>query len=99
MGASPAIIDPLSYPDHIIREVQAESPLGVEIPLRVETIVSLDWLSTAPPEVVAEFWEARLGELNQLVVPSKGHGWFGAIRFLGPSRRLGGTPKPLHYIN
>ena len=45
---SPAITDPLSYSDHIIRAVQSEFPLGAEIPLPEELKTSLDWISTAP---------------------------------------------------
>ena len=48
MGLAPAIIDPLSYSDHIIRATQAEFPLGEDIPLPEEIKISLDWLSTPP---------------------------------------------------
>ena len=71
-GASPAISDPLSYADRIIREAQAEFHLGVDVPLRQETTISLDWLSTTPPDGLSEFGADRLGKSKQLVVPSKG---------------------------
>ena len=70
---SPTIIDPLSYPGRIIRSVQAEFALGVDIPLPEETVGSLNWLSATPPEVVTKFWEDQLGKPKQRAVSPKGH--------------------------
>ena len=48
-GLSPAIADPLSYTDRILRATSAEFPLGVDIPLPEDVVNSLDWISPTPP--------------------------------------------------
>ena len=48
-SAFPGDYGPLSYTDHILREVSAEFPLGVDIPLPGDVVSSLDWLASAPP--------------------------------------------------
>ena len=90
-GLSPAITDPFSYSDHIIRAVQSEFPLGAEIPLHEELKTSLDWISTIPPpEVAVKFWGDQLGKLTVLVNLSMGDRQIWNDSIPGPLRQAGG---------
>ena len=98
-GASPAITDPLSYTDRITRAVSAEFPLGVDIPLPEEVTCSLDWIASAPPEVVAKFWADQLDKLSTLVTDCSGHQGIWNDSIPEPLRKAGGESKGWPFAN
>ena len=98
-GPSPAINDPVDYPDHILRAIAAEFPLGVDIPLPEEVTCSLDWIASAPPEVVAKFWADQLDKLSTLVTDCSGHQGIWNDSIPEPLRKAGGESKGWPFTN